>query len=208
MKRIYASILNCDLLAIGAEIERLVAAGIKRLHLDLMDGAVTGKIFLGEEIVKQIGERFPELEIECHLMVQNPLNCIKNLELSRLSHVIVHTNPQMAEVAQYMKMHGGKLGVAISPGEVLDKLYIPETASKILIMGVVPGRGGQKMLSCTTERLREAKDKYADVVFGVDGGVNLETIVDVISADDFVLGSCLFNSDTTEVCDKIREILQ
>ncbi|KAI5171309.1 ribulose-phosphate 3-epimerase [Nematocida sp. LUAm3] len=208
MKKAFASILSCDILRVHEEIQKLWDAGIRRLHIDLMDGVVTDKIFLGEDAVKRIKEGFPEMEIECHLMVCNPLNTIKNLELQELSCVIVHMTPCLKEVATYMRMHNGKLGIAISPDEELEEIYIPENTEKILIMGVPPGRGGQKMLPDTGKRIRKVRDAYKNMIFGVDGGVNIETIESVIDADDFVIGSCLFKEeDPEQVYVRIQEIL-
>ncbi|KAI5180388.1 ribulose-phosphate 3-epimerase [Nematocida sp. AWRm80] len=194
--RVSASILSCNLLEIKQEIERLVEIGIKELHIDIMDGVLVNNIFLGEEFLRRIVEEFPGLEIECHLMVSNPLNTIKNLDLSKIRMIIVHNNPYMEEISIYLKNQKAQLGIGISPMDTFEDITVPSNTSKILIMGVCPGRGGQKMLKNTPERIAEAKRRYPGLVIGVDGGINTDTISQVKQADEFVLGSCLWSGDS------------
>ncbi|KAI5188614.1 ribulose-phosphate 3-epimerase [Nematocida sp. AWRm77] len=205
-KKIWASILSCDLLCIDKEIERLKSLGIEALHIDIMDGALVPKVFLGEDFVQKIVEKFPELEIECHLMVCNPLNAFKNMNLDAINRVIVHNSLYMQDVGAYLQTHKCALGVAIAPHDDPEAVFIPAKTDKILTMGVMPGFGGQRLLPDTHIRLAQARKRWPQCVHGVDGGVNAGTIKGVLEADEFVLGSCLFQNDAQTELDTITEI--
>lgn len=209
-KKVFASLLSCNILRIEKEIEKIQVAGIKRLHIDIMDGVFTQNIFLGEEAVNRICKRFPEMEIECHLMVSNPMRVLENIDIENVKRVLVHTECCTQEIAAYVQKRKGCLGIAISPDQSINTSYVPENTDKILIMGVYPGAGGQKILSCTKDRVLETKKKYPGLLIGVDGGINTETIRDFLEADEFVLGSCLFKQDTSPkiVFDKINDIAE
>ncbi|OAG29449.1 ribulose-phosphate 3-epimerase [Nematocida displodere] len=207
MKKLWGSVLECDLLNLRGEIQRLEASGVSALHLDIMDGVMVNEIFMGEEVVRRISAEFPNLEIECHLMVHNPLNTIKNLNLTRISTVIVHNNTQMPEISAYMALHKGRLGVAVSSVDVLEEMYIPVNTVKILVMGVAPGKGGQALLPDTARRIARAREAFKDIKIGVDGGVNLETLPSLIQADEFVIGSFLFAGDMPETVKTITSVL-
>jgi len=78
--------------------------------------------------------------------------------------------------------------------EVLD------VVDMILIMTVEPGKGGQKMIPFTVEKVKEVREmcKKAGVnpIIEVDGGVNMETahLVTEAGADMLVAGSAFFKA--------------
>lgn len=205
--KVWASVLSSDLLHLRGAIEQLKEAGITALHLDLMDGALVPQIFLGEEFVRRVASEFPEMEIECHLMVCNPLNTVKNLDLSQIKRVIVHHNAHMEELALYLQQFRCGLGVALSPHDDIEGVAVPGSAEKILTMGVTPGVGGQRLLPDTAARLARARERWPDCRHGVDGGVNPHTLAELLAADEFVLGSCLFRDGPSEVLAAISQVL-
>ena len=80
-------------------------------------------------------------------------------------------------------------------------------------MTVEPGKGGQKLISYTLEKIKDIKkylmDNNLDTYIEADGGINLETSKDVINAgaDILVAGSAIINSNNyEEIIKKIRRI--
>ena len=73
-------------------------------------------------------------------------------------------------------------------------------AHMILVMTVEPGKGGQKLIPETLEKLKTLKEysdkEELDVEFEVDGGINEENAKSVIEngASILVIGTALLNS--------------
>ncbi len=67
-------------------------------------------------------------------------------------------------------------------------------------MSVVPGKGGQKFLDSTKDRLQELIKYKKENGFEIyiDGGINNETIKDVINADGVISGSYICMSKDFE----------
>ena len=76
---------------------------------------------------------------------------------------------------------------------VLDKLDL------ILIMSVNPGFGGQSFIPAQLEKVRRVRQMIGGrpIDLEVDGGVNVDTIKDVVDAgaDVLVAGSAVFKGD-------------
>ena len=68
------SILTADFCELGLIMDDVISAGIKWVHLDVMDGNwVNNKtITFGPALIKSIRQRVgPEIFVDCHLMVTN-----------------------------------------------------------------------------------------------------------------------------------------
>ena len=81
----------------------------------------------------------------------------------------------------------------------------------LLIMSVEPGFGGQKYISATNEKIKEAKALIdncgRNIEIEVDGGINPDTIIEASSAgaDIFVAGTAIFNAyDAAEYMNTLR----
>ena len=74
----------------------------------------------------------------------------------------------------------------------------------VLIMSVNPGFGGQSYIPYCTDKIRRlralADQKHPELSIQVDGGVNRETLAEVLAAgaDDFVAGSAVFGGNIAE----------
>lgn len=206
---IFVSILDCNVLEIQREIDRVAEAGVRRIHLDIADGSFVDSISLGEAAANRIVRANKEMEFECHLMVRNPLKVIANLDVELMGTVIIHNESvQKNEAAKEVRRRGSRLGIAISPGESLAEMCVGVDGRdmyKLLVMGVHPGRGGQEMLGGMEQRIRECRAlarrieqgagiAQGRVKIGVDGGVNLATIERAKGCDHFVVGSSFFRS--------------
>ena len=92
------------------------------------------------------------------------------------------------------------------------KEYIPYV-HMILIMTVVPGKGGQSLIPETVNKVQELR-KYItendfDIDIEVDGGINEETanLVKEAGANILVAGSYIVSSENfTERVNKLREV--
>ena len=108
------------------------------------------------------------------------------------------------ENIQTIKDNGIKAAIAISPDTSIEEIkeYIPYV-HMILVMTVIPGKGGQKLIPETLEKVANLK-KYItennyDIDIEVDGGINGETAekakeagANVLVAGSFILNATSF----------------
>ncbi|MEZ6095204.1 MAG: hypothetical protein R3C03_13400 [Pirellulaceae bacterium] len=73
--QILPSLLMCDFGNLEREIARLEAAGIKTLHLDVMDGVFVPNFTYGMTIVAAI-RKLTNLVLDVHLMIQDPIRYV------------------------------------------------------------------------------------------------------------------------------------
>ena len=83
---------------------------------------------------------------------------------------------------------------------MLDILtYTLDILDYILIMSVEPGFGGQSFIESTLQKMKSIVDmrKGRDILIGVDGGVNINTINDVYKTgiDITIVGSGLYGAE-------------
>jgi ribulose-phosphate 3-epimerase len=82
----------------------------------------------------------------------------------------------------------------------------------LLIMTVNPGFGGQKFIPYTVEKIRRARQLINERNYGcvieVDGGIDVETVPDVVKAGAEVLvaGSAIFHA--ADPARKVKELLE
>ena len=109
---------------------------------------------------------------------------------------------------KYIKEKNIKVGLAINPDTPIDNIidFLP-LIDYLLIMSVVPGKGGQEFIKDVIEKVKKAKllkSEY-NYLIGIDGGINNETIKDIKDYVDIVVsGSYITKGNYDE---KIRELI-
>lgn len=206
---ISASLLSCDLLNIESEIKLLKEAGINSVHIDVMDGHFVPNIAFGIDIIKQIA-RIPDLCITVHLMMDNPEQFIDVISYYNVDYLIVHTenSRNVDALIERIKSKDIKCGIAINPQTQVSSIrrYL-EKSDFALIMGVHPGFGGQTLIPSTLKKIQQIKNIKQDIIVGIDGGINANTIslVNKEKPDILVVGSYLFDSDKENKLENMKE---
>ena len=97
---------------------------------------------------------------------------------------------------------GKKAGIALCPATPLSAVEeLLPFVDIVLVMSVNPGWGGQKLIPYTIEKIRKLADiqreKNFKYLISVDGGINQETLEDVLEAgtDIVVSGSSFFRGN-------------
>ena len=72
MIEILASILASDLLQVGADVQRMLDAGVDSMHVDIMDAHFVPNLSFGPAMVSALKKAFPTLHQDVHLMMDNP----------------------------------------------------------------------------------------------------------------------------------------
>lgn len=178
------------------------------IHVDLMDGIyVENKNFTIDELKNNFNDTKKELDV--HLMVNNPIEYIDALTKLKTKIITFHldstNNP--IEVINKIKENNILVGVAINPSDdlnILDEYY--DLIDYVLIMSVVPGKGGQKFMPEVLNKINLLENK--NKLIGIDGGINNETIkyLKDYKIDIYVSGSYICMSD--DYNKKINELKQ
>ena len=211
MRIISPSLLSADFSKISDEIRDVEIAGADRIHLDVMDGHFVSALTFGPMIIKAI-RKCTQCHLETHLMIQEPHKTIDQYIIAGSDTIIIHleatSNPE--EELAYIRSNNVLAGIAINPDTDENKLLpLLDHLDYILIMSVFPGRGGQlfipKILMKMENIVKMREDR--NIVIGVDGGVNLDTISQVYKTgiDVTIVGSGLFKSD--DIIQRFQDLL-
>lgn len=197
------SILNADLLNLGDDLNEVIKAGIKRVHVDIMDAHFVPNLSFGPELVADLRKKFPGLEIEVHLMSDQPKLLIPDFVKAGADLIEFHYEAMgpaaVKHWLQYLRAHKMKAGLALNPETPVTILNDwAKQLDQVLLMTVHPGFGGQSFLSVSPERIKKAAQilaaKKDKLPIEVDGGINAETMLlaKKAGAEIFVAGSYIF----------------
>ena len=119
----------------------------------------------------------------------------------------------MKKWIQTIKENGIKVGLAIKPHTPVESIleFLPYV-HVVLVMTVEPGKGGQKLLDFTLDKIQQLdhyrQEQQLDYAIEADGGINLETKDAVVKAgaDILVVGSAMIQAkDFAEEMKKIKQ---
>ena len=172
------------------------------IHVDVMDGKYVANKSLPFREMKHI-YKFTDKRLDVHLMVANPSKYIKNYASLNTEYISIHldTLEEILPNLKLIKSYGLKAGLVLNPDDEISTIipYLPYL-DLILIMGVVPGKGGQKFIKSTIKKIEEVnvlKKEYPNFHFkiSVDGGINnlvcakIKTLVDIIVSGNYITSS-------------------
>jgi ribulose-phosphate 3-epimerase len=202
-----------------AEAARLVRdAGLKYVHLDVMDGEFVPNISFGPKMVADLRDDAGDLVMIAHLMVVRPERYINDFTAAGADVVTVHAEatPHLHRALQQIRAAGKKAGAAVNPATPLAALGdVLDLADFLLVMTVNPGFGGQEFVEgglAKIARAREMADASGrEILIEVDGGVKNDNIRHVADAgaDVIVAGSAVFGaSDPARAIAELKATLE
>ena len=207
---ISVGVLTADLMSLGSELKLMDTAGVKLLHVDVMDGCFCPMMTVGPGFIKAL--KTPLLK-DVHLMIEEPLDKIESYVAAGADMITVHVEScrHVHRVLQKLRDfnnfndpdRGVLRGVALNPGTPLEVIMpLIDDLEMVFLLAVNPGWSGQKFIPSTQGRLTRLRqmlsDAKKDILVGVDGGITRDNVTDVarMDVDIIVTGSAVFDSKT------------
>jgi ribulose-phosphate 3-epimerase len=203
-------ILTADLMSLGSELKLMEEAGVKLLHVDVMDGCFCPMMTVGPSFIKAVKT---SLLKDIHLMIEEPLDKLESYVAAGADMITVHVEScrhvhrvlqKLGEMTNANDCERGILrGIALNPGTPLEVVTpLIDELEMVFLLAVNPGWSGQKFIPSTESRLRQLRqmihDAGKDALVGVDGGITRDNIADVarMGTDIIVTGSAVFDGKT------------
>ena len=201
--RVAPSILASDFARLGEQVELVMDAGARVIHVDVMDGHFVPPISIGALVVDALRDLVHERTgvLDVHLMVDRPEERIDEFAAAGADTIKVHweATPHVHYALKASREAGLDAGLAINPAtppEVV--LGLAEMLDHVLCMTVNPGWGGQPYIETSTAKVARLRELLGSgVPIEVDGGIDATTAGAASSAGAtlFVAGSSIFGAE-------------
>lgn len=200
MLEIAPSVLAAHPLYVARDVGRMIDAGVKVLHLDIMDGHFVPNISFGPDMVAALNKEFPGVEKDVHLMLSEPQNYVDAFIKAGADSITIHSEIEydLLPILMSIKQAGLKAGISIKPKTQIDSISsLLDIIDLVLVMSVEPGFGGQKLMEDTLPKIRQLRERGYKGIISVDGGVNRDNAPKVVSygASRLVMGTAAFTAD-------------
>lgn len=215
MSELAPSILSADFMHLGEQLHTLEKSGTKVLHIDVMDGAFVPSISFGMPVIRSIRQDCG-MFFDVHLMIQEPVRYIREFVEAGADSITVHVEAcsDIQKTIDEMKQYRIKAALSVNPATGVDAIlpYLDQI-DMVLVMGVEPGFGGQKLIPQTLEKVKELdrlrKEKGLSYQIELDGGVNRENLAKIIEqgTDIAVAGTAVFRGNIRENVRDLQEVI-
>jgi ribulose-phosphate 3-epimerase len=200
--RVAPSILAADFSRLGEQVEQVMEAGARVIHVDVMDGHFVPPISIGAMVAGSIQELVHGRGgiLDVHLMVERPEQRVEEFAAAGSDTLIVHweATPHVHYALKAVRDAGMKAGLAINPGTAPESVMgLAGAFDQLLCMTVNPGWGGQPYIEASTAKVARLRELLGPgVPIEVDGGIDAETARETAAAGAtlFVAGSSIFGS--------------
>jgi ribulose-phosphate 3-epimerase len=201
--RVAPSILAADFARLGEQVEQVMDAGARVIHVDVMDGHFVPPISIGAMVADSIKDLVHARDgiLDVHLMVERPERRIEEFAAAGADTLIVHweATPHVHYALKAVRDAGLKAGLAINPATAPESVMsLAASFDQLLCMTVNPGWGGQPYIETSTAKVARLRELLGpDVPIEVDGGIDAATARETAAAGAtlFVAGSSIFGAD-------------
>ena len=205
--RTYASILNCDLMNVKNEINKIRSYGVSGIHIDVMDGIFVKEFTYGWHFVKGI-KNITSLPLEVHLMVQKPENYIDHYINIQPESIIIHPESTHFLRRTINKINNSRVnsGVALKLDSPINDIEnVLDIVESVTIISCDEGFGGNEFREIAVNKIKKLfiyKQKYnLNFKINVDGGINYDIAKNLkaLHVDSIVSGSYILNGGKNAV---------
>jgi ribulose-phosphate 3-epimerase len=192
------SILGADFARLADELAVIEKAGVKMVHLDVMDGHFVPNITIGPPVVAKL-RKHSNLFFDCHLMITDPRKYAPAFIKAGANHITFHVEVEKrpAEFIRILHDMGVTAGLCLNPETPVKAIEkVAHLCDMILVMTVHPGFGGQKFIASAAKKIRDVRKIVGPGIrIEVDGGIDVKTTPIVVGygADTLVAGHAIFS---------------
>lgn len=210
LEGIAPSILAADFGRLSEQVQTVLDAGARVIHVDVMDGHFVPPITMGPLAVEAIAEQVHAAgaKVDVHLMIERPERQVEAFAEAGADSITIHAEatPHAHYALQAVQGGGCLTGLALNPGTPVEA--VQELApDMVLCMTVNPGWGGQRFLEHSLSRLERLRALIGPgTALEVDGGIDAETAAQCAAAGAtvFVAGTAVFGAE--DPADAVRAI--
>ncbi|MEA2280033.1 MAG: ribulose-phosphate 3-epimerase [Solirubrobacteraceae bacterium] len=196
------SVLAADFARLGEQVDAVLEAGARVIHVDIMDAHFVPVLSMGPSVVEALSERVHAAGalIDVHLMVERPERHVETFASAGADSITIHAEatPHVHYALQAIRAAGCRAGLALCPAtpvsaasEVLDDLDL------LLCMTVNPGWGGQRFIPASLAKIERLRAMLPPgTALEVDGGIDASTAGGCAAAGAtlFVAGTAVFGA--------------
>jgi ribulose-phosphate 3-epimerase len=199
------SILSADFARLGSQVQEVLDAGARVIHVDVMDGHFVPPITFGAVVVSALADLVHDAGglLDVHMMVQRPEQHINDIASAGADSITIHVEAtqHVHFVLGAIRDAGCTASAAICPAtpvDALSEVAADEMLDMALCMSVNPGWGAQEFIPNSLPKLERMRAALPDwVALEVDGGIHERTAGSAVhaGANLLVTGSAVFGSD-------------
>lgn len=215
-------LVSADLMALGADVDRLEKAGAIVAHFDVMDGRYVPTITVGPPFIKAVKTAMLK---DVHLMIEEPGASVADYVAAGADLITVH--PDACRHPHRVLQQIGRTrhvrdadrpivrGVALNPGVAVTTIEpLIDEIDLVMLVAINPGFPGQTFLPATLGRidavLRIVAASGRDILIAVDGGITKANVGQLAGrgVDMVVTGSAVFDGDMGANIDAMTRALR
>ena len=220
MVEISTSILSADSEKSMKTFYDLETAHTDYFHIDVMDGK-----FVEEDTIAKM-EKYSEylnhitlIPLDVHLMVENVKEYVDKFLVFKPNTItfqieVLKTKQEVIDIIKYIQSNNCKAGIAIKPNTKIEEIteYL-QYLHQVTVMTVEPGKGGQKLIENTIDKISELKkyieENNLDIDIEADGGINIDNVEKIkqAGANIIVAGTAIIDSeDFIQTINELKEV--
>ncbi len=198
-------------------LKSLQDLNVDYIHCDILRDDFVSNNILGDKTLTDI-RNHTVLPMDVHIMSKSVFPLLEKILPLKCNIVSVHyeafdNDKDIIRALKKIRASHSYAGLAIKPMTPANKIFhLLNYVDVVLVMGVEPGKSGQKMISNTCPKVKELRsymyENKINAQIEVDGGVtmeNLKMLADV-GVDTVVMGKTFASTPDNKKADLIKKI--